>query len=84
MAGKIHCIVGTSPGGFPDIGTVTFAVAFAAAPFVVVMPASASASGNYKPWAASVSTTGFTISPGAGGTTGGAGALLDFYYMVIG
>jgi hypothetical protein len=81
IAGFIHTIVGTSPGATGEVGTVTFTLPFAVAPFVVIVPASSGAWGLH-PYAYLVSTTGFTIT-GSGGY-GGAAAILDFYYQVIG
>jgi hypothetical protein len=79
-AGKIHTIVGTAPAASGDICTVTFAVAYAAAPFVVISGGS-SGGVNAKAYSINVTTTAFTITTTAG--YGGAGAALDYYYQVI-
>lgn len=80
-AGFIQTVVGTSPAATGDICTVTFDVPYTTAPFVVVVGAS-SGGVNALAYSTSVSTTGFTIHTTQG--YGGAGAHLDYYYIVLG
>lgn len=80
-AGKIHIVIGTTPGASGQMCTVTFDTPFAAAPFVVVSPASAGAF-ICRPYASSISTTDFIIT--ADGSLNNVGTIDDIYYQVIG
>lgn len=80
-AGFIHTIVGTSPAASGDICTVTFTTPFPVAPFVVIS-AGSSGGANARAYSINVTTTAFTVTTTAG--YGGAGAILDYYYQVIG
>lgn len=78
-AGFIHIVIGTSPDGTGDMVDVTFAVAYAAAPFVVISYGSSGA-GTLLPYAINVSTTGFRITSDRAFS---AALICDLYYQVI-
>lgn len=79
-AGFIHIVIGTAPTN-GEMCTVTFAAAYAAAPYIVISPASAGAFIS-QPYAYVISTTLFKVLPNS--TLNNVGTIHDFYYQVIG
>lgn len=81
-AGRIAITLGTSPGTNGVLATITFAAAFAAAPYVSLTPSCSAAASTYGLHYVTSSTTSFVINYTSPAQAGGT--QIDFFYHVIG